>query len=72
MNKYLMAIKNLVNIAIDKGYADDVFVFDLDNDYRGFNEEYKKLFGKPYYSEETLLEIENYVNEEDEDDDFED
>lgn len=69
MNKYLMAIKNLVDIAIDKGYAEDVFVFDLDNDYRGFNEEYKKLFGKPYYSEETLLEIENYV---DEDDDFED
>lgn len=69
MNKYLMAIKYLVDIAIDKGYAEDVFVFDLDNDYRGFNEEYKKLFGKPYYSEETLLEIENYINE---NDDFED
>lgn len=70
MNKYLMAIKDLVDIAIDKGYAGDVFVFDLDNDYRGFNEEYKKLFGKPYYSEETLLEIENGSDEED--DDFED
>lgn len=69
MNKYLMAIKSLVDIAIDRGYAGDVFVFDLDNDYRGFNEEYKKPFRKPYYSEETLLEIENYINE---NDDFED
>ena len=29
MNKYLMAIKELVDIAIDRGYAGDVFVFDL-------------------------------------------
>ena len=72
MNKYLMAIKSLVDIALDD-YAGDVFYFDLDNDYRGFNEEYKKLFGKPYYSEETLLEIENGSDDEEEnDDDFED
>ena len=49
MDKYLKALADAVRIAVDKDYASDIVEFDLDGDWKGFNEKFEEVFGEPMW-----------------------